>query len=63
MMSEVMCLQRIAERSRNDPDGTKDASWAAETWQESFWPGFAASFPVVAAGRCKKGMEITGDGA
>ena len=23
MMSEVMCLQRIAERSRNDPDGTK----------------------------------------
>src|SRR5260370_8343024 len=23
MMSEVMCLQRIAERSRNNPDGTK----------------------------------------
>jgi len=26
-------------------------------------PGVAAGFPVVAAGRCKKEIKITGDGA
>ncbi len=41
----------------------KYAFWDADTWQESFWRGFAGRFPVVAAGKCKKRIKIRGDGA
>ncbi len=41
----------------------KDAFRDTETRQESLWPGFAPSFPLVAAGRCKERIKITGDGA
>jgi len=63
MISEVMWLQEIAERSKGNLDGRKGCPWDTGTCQWSFCPWAAASFPVVAVGRCKKRMKMTGDGA